>query len=121
MKTLRDKNIATTSTVGFNRTNNCPLKSDKMKKEDRGAYDYRFDAEDEIFATIYKDNNCVKMLSNHQGLEPLEKASCWSRAENKNVKIPMPQCIHCYNKFMGCVDKLNWFINKYRIRIRSKK
>ncbi|KAF2902674.1 hypothetical protein ILUMI_03510 [Ignelater luminosus] len=61
------------------------------------AYDYN----------IWKDNNIVKVLSNHQEVLPLDKASRWSRAEHKQVSIPQPNAIAQYNKFMGGVDRMD--------------
>lgn len=122
MKILTDRNIAATGTVRYNRMNHCPVKTDsEMKKEERGVYDYRLDVTNKIFATVWKDNNIVKMLSNHQGVEPSENVGRWSRTEKKKVKVQQPFCIHQYNKYMGGVDKLDWNVNKYRIKIRGKK
>ncbi|XP_065653081.1 piggyBac transposable element-derived protein 2-like [Hydra vulgaris] len=122
MKDLKEKNIAATGTVRSNRMNSCPIKSDnEMKKEHRGAFDYCFDVKNQIFGVVWKDNNCVKMLSNHQALQPLQKVSRWSRTEKKQVKIPQLQCIQRYNKYMDGMDKLDWYINKYRIEIRLMK
>lgn len=122
MKRLKEKNIAATGTVRCNRLNNCPVKSDhEFKKECRGSLDYRFDTQNEIICVAWKDNKCVRILSNHQGIEPISHVSRWSKTEKKQVKIVQPHCINNYNKFMGGVDKLDWYVNKYRIKIRAKK
>lgn len=48
---LKERNIKATGTVRYNRMNKCPLKPDNtMKKEQRGAYDYRYDEKNDIFA-----------------------------------------------------------------------
>ncbi|CAK9801055.1 PiggyBac transposable element-derived protein 3 [Anthophora plagiata] len=122
MKTLKEKNILATGTVRSNRLNKCPIKSDyEFKNELRGSLDYRFDMNNEIFCVVWKDNKCVKVLSNHQGIQPLTNVTRWSKSEKQQIKIDQPYCISNYNKFMGGVDKLDWNVNKYRIKIRGKK
>lgn len=122
MKILAQKKVRATGTVRYNRTNKCSFKKDdEMKKEIRGTYDYRFDENNDIFAVTWKDNNIVKVLSNHQGLEPIHHVSRYSRTDKKPATVPQPKCISDYNKYMGGVDKLDWLVNKYRIKIRGKK
>ena len=105
-----------------NRMNKCPIRCDSdMKKEHRGAFDYSFDKINQVFGLVCKDNNTVKMLSNHQEVLPLHRASRWSKAEKRQLSIPQPDAVHHYNKDMGGVNKLDWLIQKYRIKIRAKK
>ncbi|XP_056637682.1 piggyBac transposable element-derived protein 3-like [Diorhabda sublineata] len=122
MKNLGKRNIRATETFRYNRTNECPFKTDEeMKAEIRGTFDYRFDKNNDIFAVTSKDNNIVKLLSNHQGLDPIHFVSRYSRTDKKTVAVPLTSCISNYNKYMGGVVKLDWLINKYRIKILSKK
>ena len=44
----------------------------------------------------------------------------WSRQNKKQVTLNQPKCIADYNSHMGGVDKMDWLINKYRIKIRAK-
>ena len=70
------KNVRATGTVGYNRTDKCLFTSDNlMKKESCGTYDYRFNEENNIFAVVWKDNNVMKALSNHQRIEPIQQVS----------------------------------------------
>ncbi|XP_039276156.1 piggyBac transposable element-derived protein 2-like [Nilaparvata lugens] len=102
--------------------NNCPIKTDKeMKKEERGAYDYLFDEKTSMFAVTWKDNNIVKVQSNHEALEPKQSVNRWSKVAKEKIKVHQPFCIASYNKWMGGVDRMDWSINKYRIKIRGKK
>ena len=41
--------------------------------------------------------------------------------EEKNVTLLQPMCVCDYNKYMGGVDKMDWMVSKYRIKIESKK
>lgn len=122
MKDLTERKICATGTVRINRMNYCPIKTDKqMMKDERGTYDWRFDKKSKIFAISWKDNNVVKVLSNNESLEPKQSVSRWSKAGKEKVKVYQPYCIAAYNKWMGGVDRMDWSINKYRIKIRGKK
>ena len=79
------------------------------------------DSKSDIFAVVWKDNNNVKMLCNHQGTLPVQKVKRWSRQNKKQVTLNQPKCIADYNSHMGGVDKMDWLINKYKIKIRAKK
>ena len=68
--------------------NNCTIKGNtEMKKEDHGTYDFRFNKKNAIFAVTWKENNIVKVLSNYEGLEPIQKVTRWCKAEKKQVKV----------------------------------
>ncbi|GFQ83331.1 chimeric ERCC6-PGBD3 protein [Trichonephila clavata] len=55
LKNLKERNIPATGTVRCNRMNKCPIKTDKeMKKEFRGAFDYRYDEINGIFGLVWK-------------------------------------------------------------------
>ena len=121
MKVLTERSISASCTVRINRTNKFPLSTDdNLKKQDRGFYDYRMDSNSDIVAVVWKDNNNVKMLSNHQGTLPAQNVKRWSRQNKKQVTLNQPKCIADYNSHMGGVDKMDWLINKYRIKIRAK-
>lgn len=61
------------------------------------------------------------MLSNHEYVEPFSKVKRYCRKEKKHIEILQPDVIKNYNKYMGGVDKLDWHVQKYRIKIRGKK
>lgn len=124
---LSKKEIRCTGTARYNRmgmknARSNALKNDQdMKKVERGFYDYKFDTNNEVLALIWKDNNAVKMLSNHQSIAPLAAVKRYSKTEKKYVDLLQPNLIGEYNKYMGGVDKLDWHVQKYRIKIRGKK
>ena len=122
MKYLQDIDVRATGTVRFNRINKCPIANDKeMKKKDRGTYYYRFDVENEVLAVTWTDNSCVKLLTNHETIEPISQAIRWNRAERQYKQITQPKLITAYHKHLGGVDKMDWSVQKYRIKIRGKK
>ena len=45
----------------------------------------------------------------------------FSRAHKKDIQVPQPKLIAEYNGNMGGVDKMDWNVQKYRIRVRGKK
>lgn len=114
--------VCATGTAQLKMMNKCPLKDKKeMAKEERGTYDFVHDRESHVFAVSWKDNNTVKVMSNNEGLEPIQKVNRWSRNEKKYVKVDQPYCISSYNKSMGGVDRMDWYVNRYRIKIKGKK
>ena len=53
--------------------------SDKiMKKGERGAFDYNFDKNHEIFFVKWHDNSLVTMGTKHQEINPIASAKRWS-------------------------------------------
>lgn len=54
-----------------------------MRKEIRGTYDYTFDKKNEVFILTWKDNNCVKVLANHDIIHPLVTVQKYKKAEKK--------------------------------------
>ena len=119
---LREKGFRATGSVRDARTANCPLKPAKeMDKMERGAYDYRFNSENEIFAVRWKDNKSFALVSNFDRIEPLATTKRWSKELKKKVSIPQRFIIKNYNKYMGGVDHHNCFLEKHRIAIRGEK
>ncbi|XP_035215200.1 piggyBac transposable element-derived protein 3-like [Stegodyphus dumicola] len=120
MKYLQDIDVRATGTVRFNRMNKRPIATDKeIRKKESGAYDYRFDSRNEIIAVTWNDNSCVMLLSNHETIEPISEMKRWSRTEKTDIQVPQTKLISEYNKYMGGVDKRDWNVQKYRIRIRG--
>lgn len=81
---------------------------------------YWYDNDNEMFAVVWKDNNNVKFMSNHQDVNPNKNVKRWSRQKKKEVAIQQPRSIANCNESMGGVDKMDWHINKYRIKILGK-
>ncbi|XP_070203322.1 piggyBac transposable element-derived protein 2-like [Littorina saxatilis] len=119
---LTSKKIGCTGTVRANRTEQCPLKSiNEMKNTKRGTYDFQQAENTGVIVVRWNDNNIVNAVSNAAGVNPLQSASRWSKAEKKRVKISQPFLIKHYNKTMGGCDRMDQNIAKYRVSIRSKK
>ncbi|XP_046998923.1 piggyBac transposable element-derived protein 3-like [Schistocerca americana] len=122
MKELSEMRVRATGTAPMNQVNNCPIESENsMKKKLRGTYNYRFEKNTEIMAVMWKDNNCVMLLSNLETVHPVSQVKRWSKAEDKEVQDPQQRMISECNNHIGGVDKLHWNLQKSRVRIRGKK
>ena len=61
------------------------------------------------------------MASNCFGSEPIQKAKRWDRKGKKEVSVDIPYVVHKYNTSMGCINRQDQNVNKYKISIRTKK
>lgn len=117
--------LPTIGTLRASRTASCPLVADKDLKN-RGDMDHCFDKANEITILKWRDNKCVIVGTNFASADQTSVCKRWcksSKAEPSASKIdvPIPDAVKLYNKGMGGVDKLDWYVNLYRSRIRSKK
>lgn len=119
---LSAKGFGATGTVRANRTENCPLLAiDKVKKQKRGTYDYRYDNTGKFVMARWNDNSVVTMVSNVHGVNPITKAKRWSASAKEVIEIDQPSMIAQYNMQMGGTDRMDQNVGCYRISIRSKK
>ena len=95
------------------------ISSAELNKKKRGSLSSI--CTDDISLVRWKDNRTVTMASNKHGVEPIQKASRWSKEEKKKVIVDMPASVDVYNRTMGGVDLHDQFVANYRVRIRSKK
>lgn len=113
---LNSRGIVYTGTVRQNRLHGCQLKDEKeMKKEGRGAYDYKIEENNNIVAVRWYDNKAVTLLSTHTGVQPLGQAKRWDKKQKQHVNIPMPAVIHDYNQHMGGIDLLDGFFSTVQV------
>lgn len=111
-----------TGTVRQNRVDGAPLTEvKKMKKLHRGSFDQLTDESTGVTVVRYMDNNVVTVASTVYGVNPLGKASRWSRKELKKIQIDQPLSVTKYNMYMGGVDRLDQNVSKYRVATRMKK
>ncbi|GFR74369.1 PiggyBac transposable element-derived protein 4, partial [Elysia marginata] len=108
--------------VRKNRLPGCDLKTDKaLKKEGRGALDFRVKVERKIVAVRCMDTKCVTLLSSHIGVQPVEDVSRWDKTKKCFGSVPRPNVVKVYNEFIGGVDYLDRMCAKSRFHIRSKR
>jgi len=119
---LRESGFYATGTVREPRLIASQLENTKsLQKKERGAYDYRFDKKNEVFAVKWNDNSVVTLATNFQAVEPVLVAKRFSRTERKVVNVTQPNLIAAYNANMGGVDLLDNFVAKYKIAVKGKK
>ena len=117
----KDLSVKATGTVRDNRIEKCPLEKIDMKKKERGIYDYRVDANNEVMVCRWSDNSVVNVCSNAVGIEPVSTTTRYSAKEKNKIQVKQPHMIKVYNEHMGGVDRMDQNISKYRIAIRGKK
>lgn len=119
---LKNDGIACTGTIRANRVEKAPLKAvDKMKKEQRGSYDFCTDQKSGIIVVRWNDNSVVNVASNSVGVNPITQVKRWSAAKKQKIMIDQPHLINKYNHGMGGTDRMDQNISQYRIGIRCKK
>lgn len=118
---LSKRQLGGTGTMRENRVHPCMQLPEKKKfaKEPRGTWVTR--SEGDLLIVRWQDNAPVTVLSNCDALEPLKTTSRYSRAQKKNITVPMPSLISSYNKEMGGIDLNDQFQAQYRTGIRIKK
>lgn len=111
---LKEADIPATCTVRSNRVDRCPLKPEReLKKEGRGAMDYRISSDGILVAKWY-DNKEVFISSNHYSVQPAVKVRRWEKSKNKYIFILCPSLIAAYNIGMGGVDRCDQLLSFYR-------
>ena len=110
--------MGATGTVRANRVGRCPLKSqDTLKKEPRGAMDYRKDRGTGNVVTRWHDNSKVAVASTVYGLLPTKNVRRWSAKDRQHIQDTMPNAIAMY---MGSVDRMNQNLGLNRIASGQK-
>ena len=111
---LKEKGLPAACTLRSNRTEKCPLKSEKaLHKEGRGAMDHMV-SEEGILVVRWYDNKPVMVGSNHYSVNPHSRVKRWCRKKKVYVNIPIPYIINAYNRGMGGVDRCDQLLSFYR-------
>lgn len=120
---LKLRGVKGTGTIRENRVpKNCPLKkSEQMKKEPRGCFDFASTENNDIIVCKWHDNNIVNIASNNSAVLPTVQVKRFSQKEKRNIYVPQPNIVKVYNENMGGVDRADQNISLYRVSIRGKK
>ncbi|XP_061677877.1 piggyBac transposable element-derived protein 3-like [Syngnathoides biaculeatus] len=122
LEELKQKGMHGTGTLRQNRTQKCPLNEvNKMKKQERGSVDYRLDTSSGVLVCRWNDNSVVTVASTVFGVTPTGSVKRWSRKDNREIQIPIPQMILAYNQNMGGTDRMDENIGYYRPSVRINK
>ena len=108
---LAVEGVHATGTIRHNRIHGYPLEdSGTLSNKLRGCLDHRFDSNGEVTIVKWNDNSCVFVASNHHALEPCQSVKQWSRNKHAEISIKQPYVIHEYNKHLGGVEYMDWFV-----------
>lgn len=122
LKELTARGLKCTGTLRENRLSDCPLtKSNVLKKQTRGTYEYCLAENENVIVCKWNDNNVVNIASNDTSPLPTLQVKRFSQKEKKNIHISQPCLIKKYNENMGGVDRADQNISLYRVAIRGKK
>ena len=63
----------------------------------------------------------MTIASTFAGVEPIDQVRRWSEFSKKHIMIDRPHSIGVYNNYMGGVDKIDYLISLYRIKVKTRK
>lgn len=92
-----------------------------LRKEGRGSFDYKVDANSELSVVRWFDNRAVQLSSTHFCIEPITSVRRLDRRKKKHVDVLCPAIVTKYNEHMGGVDKFDMLAALYRIDHKSTK
>ncbi|XP_065680710.1 piggyBac transposable element-derived protein 3-like [Hydra vulgaris] len=119
---LKEIGILTTATIRTNRIAKCPLLSEKdLKKQGRGSFSYKVDANSGLLLLRWFDNKCVHMTSTYCSANTSGNVKRWDQKNRKHIQVPCPQVVKEYNTGMGGVDLSDMLISLYRIPMKTKR
>ena len=112
--------IAGLGTIRENRLQGTPiLKKMQVQKKKRRFYDYAPDDSNRV--VTWRDNKPVVIATNYVSCEPISSAKPWSKAQKKQLDVPMPKPFKVYGSQIGGIDLFDQFVANYRVRVCSKK
>jgi hypothetical protein len=102
---LKEVGILAVGTVRVARLPGCAFKTDhELKRLRRGSYDYRTEAEKNVFTVKWYDNKTVHLISSYRGRNTVKAMKWWSVAQKQHTEVPRAAIVKKYNCFMGGVN-----------------
>ena len=119
---LKQWGFHSVGTLRANRVRGCKLKLEsELRKEGRGSYDAKVDANSGLSIVRWFDNRAVQISSAHVGIEPVTMVKRWDNRARKFVEVPRPAAVTEYNTNMGGVDLFDMLAAMYRVDHKSRK
>ena len=115
---LKTIGILTTATIRADRTRHCPFDE---KVRNRGAIDYRVDANSGIRIIKWVDNNIVHLASTYASVNPVTQVQRWEKVKKVHINVPRPAIVKSYNASMGGIDLSDMLLSLYRTKINTKR
>ncbi|KAK3933163.1 PiggyBac transposable element-derived protein 3 [Frankliniella fusca] len=117
----KEYNLLSVGTLRQDRTELCPLLSDKnLKSLGRGSYDTKIHRNG-VQVIKWLDNKCVHLASTLAGTQPEGKVKRWDKKERAKVDVPTPRAFELYNKNMGGVDLHDMLVQLNRLPTRARR
>ncbi|KAK3911867.1 PiggyBac transposable element-derived protein 3 [Frankliniella fusca] len=108
-------------TIRKNRTNGCPMETDKnLQKKGRGSVEVRSN-EENIACVKWVDNKVVRLAGTWAGVEPMSTVSRRDKKKREKIEVNCPRIVQLYNKNMGGVDLMDMLMELYRLPCRAKR
>ncbi|KAJ4433834.1 hypothetical protein ANN_16146 [Periplaneta americana] len=113
MQGLTNRRLGATGTLRENRITDSINLPDKKswKKVSRG--EIASSTCNDLLVVRWNKNSVVTVLTNYHPVDPLRKASRYSRADRKKISVNVPGPVAQYNTNMGGVDIGDQFIGTY--------
>ena len=106
---------------GPNRMRGCEMKTEKeLKKEGRGASDYRVDTKSGLAVVRWLDSSAVQLSSTHVAIQPKSTIKRWDKKQRKHVEVECPAIVKEYNEHMGGVDLFDMLMALYKMDHKSR-
>ena len=119
---LGQKKIWAVGTLNKKRLCKCPIKTDKVMKENGHRFSEECISKDKTVVVIpWYDNKTVLTMSNYFGKAPVTQCQRWDKKNKETISIDRPASVTVYNKFMGGVDKSDMMLALYRTRYWTRK
>ena len=121
---LKNKGTYATGTLRSNRasTANRILSSEKdLKRTGRGSMDDVVDVNNGLYVIRWLDSGIVQLSSTIYGALPVSTVQRYNNVEKKFIDINQPHIVSTYNSHMGGIDKTDFLIALYRIKIKTRK
>ena len=94
---LKSDGFLYVGTVRVPRLKDCPVMSEKdLKKQERGACDYRTCQERNIIVVKWFDNKGVNLASSWCGVEPQDEVKRYDRKDKNHVLVKRPRIVNIY-------------------------
>ena len=109
-------------TVRIPRLKNFPLMAEKdLKKQGRGAIDFRVKTNSNIIAVKQYVNQAVTLISPFVGIDPIAETSRYDHSVHEKVAVNPSNIVKVYNTFTGGVYKIDMVCSQNKQTVRSRR
>lgn len=105
----------TPNTIRLNCIEDCSSNQAKnLQKEDRGAFDDRYDHNGKVLFVWWNNKRCVTLRTSLETINLFATVSMWKQDLKQTAGISQPTVLKIRNSHMvGAVDHRDWLVGKY--------